>query len=55
MAAGVHDISIVENPTELTVSAAIGAMITATDATARFTVTPLGMGKGVLIVGVSQA
>lgn len=55
MAAGVTDARIVENPTTVTVSAALAAMIAATDPTARFCVTALGMGKGVLITGVSQA
>ena len=55
MAVGDIDISIVENPTVVTVSAAINAMLTATNTTARYTVTALGMGKGVLICGVAQA
>ena len=55
MAAGIVNVSIVENPTALTVSSGIAAMLAATNTTARFTVTALGMGKGVLICGVSQA
>ena len=55
MAAGVVNVSIVENPTVATVSAALAAMITATNTTARYTLTALGMGKGILITGISQA
>ena len=55
MAAGVVHSAIVENPTVFAVSTAITAMIAATNTTARYTVTALGMGKAVLITGVSQA
>ena len=55
MAAGVPYAAIIENPTSVQVSAGLATMITATDATARYTITALGMGKGVLITGISQA
>ena len=55
MGVGDVDVRIVENPTATTVDTAITAMLVATNTTARFTVTALGMGKGVLIVGVAQA
>ena len=55
MTVGDVDVRIVENPTAATVLAAMDLMITATNATARFTITPLGMGKAVMIVGVAQA
>ena len=55
MVAGNVVVTIVENPTTVTVSAAVAAMIVATNTTARYTVTALGMGKGVLITGIAQA
>ena len=55
MGAGTVYTAIVENPTALTISAAMAAMVTATNTTARYTITALGMGKGILITGISQA
>ena len=55
MGAGDTDARIIENPTALSVSAGLAAMIAATNTTARYTVTALGMGKGVLITGIAQA
>ena len=55
MAAGEEYAVIIENPTALSVSAALATMIAATNTTARFCVTALGMGKGVLLSAVSQA
>ncbi len=55
MAAGVVAVTIVEDPTALTISTAMGAMVTALNTTMRYTVSPIGAGKGVIIVGISQA
>ena len=55
MGVGDVDVRIVENPTATTVKAAMDLMITATNGTARFTITAFGMGKAVMIVGVAQA
>ncbi len=55
MGAGDVNVTIVEDPTALTVSAAVAAMVTSLNTTMRYTVTPLGMGKGALIVGIAQA
>ena len=55
MAAGDTDTVIVENPTALTVSTALTTMVAALNTTMRYTVTPLGMGKGVMITGIAQA
>ena len=55
MAAGEVNSVVVENPTALTISTALSAMVTALNTTMRYSVTALGMGKGVLITGISQA
>ncbi len=55
MGAGDTNSVIVENPTALTISSALTAMIAALNTTMRYTVTALGMGKSVLITGIAQA
>ena len=55
MAQGDTDVSIVENPTAATVATAVDSAITATSASAAVSITPLGMGKGILIVAVEGA
>ncbi len=55
MAVGDVNVTIIENPTAITVSSAMAAMVTALNTTMRFTTTALGMGKGVMIVGTAQA
>lgn len=54
MAAGDVKVTIIENPTALTISAALDAMQTALSISMNFTTTALGMGKGVLLAGVEQ-
>lgn len=55
MAAGEVQVTIVENPTALTISTALDTMVSALNTTMRYTVSPIGMGKGVVIAGISQA
>ena len=55
MAVGDTDTVIVENPTAFTVSTALTAMVATLNTTMRYTVTALGMGKGVMITGIAQA
>ena len=55
MGAGEVNVAIVENPTIATVSTAITSMVAALNTTMRYNVTALGMGKGVMITGISQA
>ncbi len=55
MAAGKLDVRLIETLTQQTVSGAMTEIIAGTDATARFTLMPINVGKGAVIVGVSQA
>ncbi len=54
MGAGDVNVTIIENPTALTVSSALSAMATSLSTSMNFTTTALGMGKGVLLAGVEQ-
>ena len=54
MVAGDVDVTIVENPTALTVSTALSNMVTSLSTSMNFVAIPLGMGKGVLLAGVEQ-
>ena len=55
MAAGDVLVEIIEDPTALTISTALDTMATALANTMRYTVSPIGMGKGVVITGIAQA
>ena len=52
MTAGDVAVTIVEDPTALTISAALNSMVTSLSISMRYTMTALGMGKGVLLAGV---
>ena len=54
MALGDVNVTIVENPTALTVSTALDAMVTSLSISMNYVAIPLGMGKGVLLAGVEQ-
>ena len=54
MAGGDVNVTIVENPTALTVSTALDAMVTSLSISMNYVAIPLGMGKGVLLAGVEQ-
>ena len=54
MAVGDVNVTIVENPTALTISTALSAMVTSLSISMNYTTTPLGMGKGILLTGVEQ-
>ena len=55
MAVGDVNVTIVENPTALTISSAMSAMVTALNTTMRYTVSPIGQGQNAIIVGIAQA
>ena len=55
MAVGDVNVTIVENPTALTISTAVNAMVSALNTTMRYTVSPIGQGQNVIIVGIAQA
>jgi len=52
MAAGDTRCVVIENPTALTISAALDTMAAALANTMRYNVTPVGMGQKVIITGV---
>ncbi len=54
MVAGDVNVTIIENPTALTISAALNSMVTSLSISMNYTTTALGMGKGVLLTGVEQ-
>ena len=54
MTVGDVDVTIIEDPTALTISAALSAMVTSLSISMNYTTTALGMGKGVLLTGVEQ-
>ncbi len=54
MTAGDVNVTIVEDPTALTISAALNTMATTLTISMNYTATALGMGKGVLITGIEQ-
>ena len=54
MVAGDVAVTIVENPTALTISTALGEMVTSLSISMNYTTTALGMGKGILLTGVEQ-
>ena len=54
MAVGDVNVTIVEDPTALTISTALAAMVTSLSISMNYTTTALGMGKGVLLAGVEQ-
>ena len=54
MAVGDVAATIIEDPTALTISAALASMVTSLSISMNFSTTALGMGKGVLITGVAQ-
>ena len=54
MTAGDVNVTIVENPTALTISTALDAMATSLSISMNFVAVPLGMGKGILLAGVEQ-
>ncbi len=55
MGAGDVNVTIVQNPTALTISAAVAAMVTALNTTMRYTISPIGQGQNVIIAGIAQA
>ena len=55
MAAGLVHVTIIENPTALTISAELDRMATALAETMRYNISPIGMGQGVIISGIAQA
>lgn len=52
MTAGDVNVTIIEDPTALTISTALDAMVTSLSISMRYVAVPLGMGKGVLLAGV---
>ena len=54
MTAGDVNVTIVEDPTALTISTALNTMATTLTISMNYTTTALGMGKGVLITGIEQ-
>ena len=54
MAAGDVNVTIVENPTALTVSTALSAMVTTLSVSMNFVAIPIGMGKGILLAGIES-
>ncbi len=55
MAAGLVRVTILENPTALTISTALTALVAALNVGMRYTVTSIGQGKGVILTGIEQA
>ena len=55
MVAGDVAVTIVQNPTALTISTAIDAMVSALNTTMRYTISPIGQGQNVIITGIAQA
>jgi len=55
MGAGDTQVTIIENPTALTISVELDRMAGALANTMNFVVSPIGMGKGVVIAGIAQA
>lgn len=55
MAAGDAQVTIIEDPTALTISVELDRMAGALANTMNYTVSPIGMGKGVIITGIAQA
>ena len=54
MTAGDVKVTIIEDPTALTISSDLDAMVTSLSISMNYTITALGMGKGILITGVEQ-
>ena len=54
MTAGDVNVTIVENPTALTVSTALSVMATTLSVSMNYIAVPLGMGKGILLAGIEQ-
>ena len=54
MAIGDVNVTIIEDPTALTISTALNTMATTLSISMNYTTTALGMGKGVLLTGVEQ-
>ena len=54
MAVGDVNVTIVENPTALTISTALDAMVTSLSISMNYIAVPLGMGKAILLAGVEQ-
>ena len=54
MALGDVNVTIVENPTALTISTALSNMVTSLSISMNFVAVPLGMGKGILLAGIEQ-
>ena len=54
MAAGDVNVTIIEDPTALTISTALSAMVTSLSISMNYTTTALGMGKGVILTGVEH-
>ena len=55
MGAGDVAVTIVENPTALTISTALSAMVTALNTTMRYNISSIGQGQGAIISGIAQA
>lgn len=55
MVAGNVAVTIIKNPTAITISSAVSAMVTALNTTMRYTVSPIGQGQNVILVGIAQA
>ncbi len=55
MGAGDVRVTIIENPTALTISVALDTMAAALANTMNYTISPIGMGQGVIISGIAQA
>ena len=55
MGVGDVNVTIVENPTALTISTALSAMVAALNTTMRYTISAIGQGQGVIIAGIAQA
>ncbi len=55
MGAGDVQVVIIEDPTALTISSALNTMAAALANTMRYNISPIGMGKGVIISGIAQA
>ena len=54
MTAGDVKVTIIEDPTALTISSSLASMVTSLSISMNYTTTALGMGKGVLLTGVEQ-
>ena len=55
MAVGDVQVIIIENPTALTISAALDTMAAALANTMRYNIASIGQGQGVIISGIAQA